>query len=188
MRVILLIILRVAIAMLVIALPASGALAQTSLGGVDPSTPSQPPPSVVPAPAPAPRPSSPRMDYIPPSLQNTPSPAPSDSTDAVLWAAIGFTADGSYYSAWKYASKSEAEAQVAKKCAAYGRGACEVSAVSGRECVALAAFTGRRWKLSFTARGSTFPEAQTNAVNYCNADPRTGGRCQFKTAVCADGR
>jgi hypothetical protein len=155
---------------MLIALPASEGLAQTSLGGVDSSTPSQPPPSVVPAPAPGPRPASPRMDYIP------------------LWAAIGFTADGSYYSAWKYASKAEAEAQVAKKCSAYGRGACEISAVSGRECIALAAFSGRRWKLSFTARGSTFPEAQTNALNYCNADQRTGSGCQFRTAVCADGR
>jgi hypothetical protein len=179
---------RLALAAMLIALPASEGLAQTSLGGVDSSAPSQPPPPVVPAPAPSPRPASPRMDYIPPSLQSTPSPPPSDSTDAVLWAAIGFTADGSYYSAWKYASKAEAEAQVAKKCSAYGRGACEISAVSGRECIALAAFSGRRWKLSFTARGSTFPEAQTNALNYCNADQRTGGGCQFRTAVCADGR
>ena len=181
---------RVVAAMLFV-LPAAGALAQTSLGGID-STPSQPPPAVVPAPAPAPapapRPSSPRMDYIPPSLQGTPSPAPSDQTDNVLWAAIGFTADGSYYTAWKYSSKAEAEAQVAKKCSAYGRGACEVSTVSGRECIALAAFQGRRWKLSFTAKGSTFPELQTNALNYCNNDQRTGGRCTFKTAVCADGR
>ena len=132
---------RLVLAAMLIALPASHGLAQTSLGGVDSSTPSQPPPAVVPAPAPAPRPSSPRMDYIPTlpdSSNRAPAQTPPDSTDGVLWAAIGFTADGSYYSAWKYASKSEAEAQVAKKCAAYGHGACEVSAVSGRECIALA--------------------------------------------------
>lgn len=167
---------------MLIALPASSGLAQTSLGGVDPAMPSQPPPSIVPAPAP----STPRTDYIPPSLPD--SPAPSDSTDNVLWAAIGFTADGSYQSAWKYKTRSEAEAEVAKKCAAFGRGACEISAVSGRECIALAASQAGRWKLSFTAKGSTFPEAQTNALNYCNADPRSRNRCQFRTAVCADGR
>ena len=175
---------------MLIALPASGGLAQTSLGGVDSSTPSQPLVAPAPAPAPAPRPSSPRMDYIPtlPDGSNRTPPQTPDSTDNVLWAAIGFTADGSYYSAWKYASKAEAEAQVAKKCSAYGRGACEISAVSGRECIALAAYSGRRWKLSFTAKGLTFPEAQTNALNYCNSDQRTGGGCQFRTAVCADGR
>ena len=175
-------------AALLIALPASGGLAQTSLGGVDPSTPSQPPPSVVPAPAPAPRPSSPRMDYIP-TLPDSPAPAQrSDSTDNVLWAAIGFTADGSYWTAWKFSSKSEAEAVVAKKCASFGRGACEVSTASGRECVALASSSAGRWKLAFTSGGATFPEAQSNALNRCNADPRSRGRCQFQTAVCADGR
>jgi hypothetical protein len=181
---------RLAMAAMLIALPASGALAQTSLGGVDSGAPSPPPPSVVPAPAPTPRPSSPRLDYIP-TLPDNPNRPPSQTpnpADGELWASIGFTADGSYYSAWKYASKAEAEAQVAKKCAAYGRGACEVSSVSGRECIALSAFSGRGWKLSFTAKGSTFPEAQTNALNYCNSDKRTGGRCTFRTAVCADGR
>jgi hypothetical protein len=169
---------------IVLALPATDVLAQSSLGGVDPVAPSQPP-QVTPAPAPAPRPV-PRTDYTPPA---DPAPAPPrDSSDNVMWAAIGFTADGSYQSAWRFDTKSEAEAVVAKKCASYGRGACEVSAVSGRECVALATYLGRRWRLSFTAKGSTFPEAQTNAVNYCNSDSRTGGRCQFRTAVCADGR
>lgn len=173
-----------ALAALLFAFSASSALAQTSLGGADPVSPS-PQPQIVPAPAPKP---SPRMDYVP-TLPDSSTPArPQDSTDAVLWAAIGFTADGSYQSAWKFKSKSEAEAEVAKKCAAYGRGACEVSTVSGRECIALATFLGRRWRLSFTAKGSTFPEAQGNAVNYCNSDSRTGGRCQFRTAVCADGR
>lgn len=128
------------------------------------------------------------MDYIPTLPDSSSRTPPPDSGDNVLWASIGFTADGSYYTAWKYNSKAEAEAQVAKKCAAYGRGACEVSTVSGRECIALAAFSGRGWKLSFTAKGMTFPEAQTNSLNYCNSDKRTGGRCQFRTAVCADGR
>ena len=181
---------RMALASLLVALSASGVLAQTSLGGVDPITPSQPPPANAPTPAPAPRPSSPRMDYIP-TLPDSPNPAPTQprsSTDAVQWAAIGFTADGSYFSAWRFDSKSEAEARVATNCAAYGRGACEVVTASGRDCIALANYTGRRWNLSFTAGGSTYPEAQAAAMSRCNSDQRTSGRCQLRTAVCADGR
>ena len=138
--------MKLAILAALFAWPASGALAQTSLGGVDLSTPSQPPPFVVPAPAPAlPRPSSPRMDYIPTlpdSSNRTPAQTP-DPAAGELWAAIGFTADGSYASAWKADSKSEAEAEVAKKCARFGRGGCEISAVSGRECLRACSVAGR---------------------------------------------
>jgi hypothetical protein len=90
------------------------------------------------------------------------------------------------------AGKAEAEAEVAKKCASLGRGSCEVSSFSGHECAALATFIGnygrRRWKLSFTWGGNTYPEAQKAAMDRCNSDQRTQGRCQFRTAVCADGR
>lgn len=181
--------MKLALAALLISFAASPAPAQTSLGGADP-TPSTPPP-VVPTPAPKP---SPRMDYIP-SVPGTPDPAPTQprsSTEAVLWGALGFTADGSYSTVWLVESKAEAEARVAKKCASYGRGACEVVTVSGRQCVALATFQGsyrgRRWQLSYTAGGMTYPEAQAAAIGRCNADERTQGRCQPRTAACADGR
>jgi hypothetical protein len=156
-------------------------IAQTSMGAPDP----------IPAPnAPSPPP---RTDYIPPNLSpGQPAPSqPSPSTD-LPWGAIGFTADGSYSSTWKMASQAEAEARVAKKCAEFGRGGCQTVSFSGQECVALATFIGsyrrRRWNLSFTAGGETYPEAQNAAMARCNADERSQGRCQPRTAACADGR
>ena len=155
--------------------------AQTSMGGSEPSAPLAPTP---------PPPPSPRLDYIP-----APTPPgsnqPTTTTDQ-WWGAIGFTADGSYSSSWKMPSKGDAEAKVAKQCASFGRGGCEVVSFSGQECVALATFIGsyrrRRWNLSFTAGGSTYPEAQNAAMGRCNSDERSQGRCQPRTAACADGR
>jgi hypothetical protein len=154
-------------------------IAQTSMGGPDPS--------------PAPIAPSPRMDYIPPSLSpNQPAPGQPSTSSELSWGAIGFTADGSYFSTWKMASQAEAEAKVAKKCAEFGRGGCQVVSFSGQECVALATFIGsykrRRWNLSFTAGGETYPEAQSAAMGRCNSDERSQGRCQPRTAACADGR
>jgi Domain of unknown function (DUF4189) len=165
---------------LIAAMPPRHAAAQTSMGSPDPVPP--PAPST---PAPAP--------YIPPPLAPAP-PAPSQpnpSTD-ITWAAIGFTADGSFSTTWKMPSQAEAEARSAKGCAQFGRGRCEVVSFSGQQCGALATFIGsyrrRRWSLSFTAGGATYPEAQNAALVRCNADERSQGRCQSRTAVCADGR
>jgi Domain of unknown function (DUF4189) len=191
-------------------------IAQSSLGGpeqlppsVAPTPPSYPPPSS------APSSSSPRVDFVPPGLrpnQQPPSgivpPSTSPRTDYVppgqdpnqpsanpgdmYWGAIAFTADGSYSSAWKMPSQPEAEARVLKQCASYGRGSCEVTSFSGQECVGLATFIGnyrrRRWLLSFTAGGMTYPDAQRSALDRCNADERSQGRCQTRTTACADGR
>jgi hypothetical protein len=89
-------------------------------------------------------------------------------------------------------SQPLAEAAVAKKCAEYGHGACKVVSFSGQECAALSTFNGaykrRRWSLSFTAGGNTYPEATNAAMGRCNADERSQGRCQFRVAACADGR
>lgn len=184
-------------------------IAQSSLGG-----PEQLPPSIAPTPpppqpanppspssprkdyippglAPKPAPSSPRTDYVPPSLE--PKPAPGEPTiSSDVWGAIAFTADGSYSSVWKVPSRAEAEAHVLKQCARFGRGGCEVVSFSGQQCVALATFIGnyrrRRWNLSFTAGGMTYPDAQNGAMNRCNSDERTQGQCQPRTAACADGR
>jgi hypothetical protein len=123
----------------------------------------------------------------PPSLPSSPS-TPSDMS----WGAIAFTADGSYSSTWKMGSQPEAEAKVLRECARFGRGGCEVVTFSGQECVALSTFIGnyrrRRWNLSFTAGGSTYPDAQNAAMYRCNSDERTQGHCQPRTAACADGR
>lgn len=163
-------------------------LAQTSLGAPDMTSPSptpqqtQPPPSY-PQPQPQTRttPVPPRPGIIAPGQADPPA-------SQVYWGAIAFTASGAYFSTWKYLSRGEAEAEAAKGCAKYGRGGCEVASFSGQQCVALATFTGRRWRLSFTAGADTYPGSREAALNRCNADDRTGGRCQFRTAVCADGR
>jgi hypothetical protein len=42
--------------------------------------------------------------------------------------------------------------------------------------------------LSVTAGGTTYPEAQNAAMGRCNSDERSQGRCQPRTAACADGR
>jgi hypothetical protein len=166
-------------------------IAQTSMGAPDP-LPSMSPTLPTPAPYQPPAPSSPKFDYLPPSLAPAPAPGqPSTSTD-VMWGAISFTADGSYSTVWKMASQAEAEARVAKKCAEYGHGGCQTVSFSGQECVALAIFNGpyrrRRWYLSFTAGGDTYPDAQNAALARCNSDERSQGRCQPRTAACADGR
>ena len=162
-------------------------IAQTSMGAPDPLPLPPPLPSAPPAPPPPSLPL-PRTDYIPPSLARPPAPSQPDRATELPWGAIGFTADGSYSTVWKVQSQPEAEAMVAKKCAEYGRGGCQTVSFSGQQCVALATFNGRRWRLSYTAGGDTYPEAQLAAMARCNSDDRTRGRCQFRVAACADGR
>lgn len=136
----------------------------------------------------------PKTDPLPsPSLgPGQPAPVHPDLSPEDPWGAIGFTADGSYSTIWKVPSKAEAEAEVAKKCSAFGRGGCQVVSFSGKECGALATFIGnykrRRWMLSFTAGGETYPEAQNAALGRCNSDERSQGRCTSRIAACADGR
>jgi Domain of unknown function (DUF4189) len=171
--------------------------------------PNQQPPAVIDLPS-----TSPRTDFTPPGLRPNQQPSsriappgtppdfvppgggPNQQTSTnsgdTWWGAIAFTADGSYSSVWKMPSRPEAEAAVLKQCASYGRGSCEVSSFSGQECVGLATFLGnyrrRRWLLSFTAGGMTYPEAQRAALDRCNSDERSQGRCQTRTTACADGR
>src|SRR4029077_11643320 len=135
------------------------------------------------------------MDDVPPSPVPIPAPLPSQPNAALSdmpWGAVGFTANGSYSSNWKMASQAEAEAKAAKGCAQFGRGACQVVSFSGQECVAWQLssdqYRRRRWNLSFTAGGPTYPQAQSAAIGRCNAEERSQGRCQPRTAACADGR
>lgn len=186
----------IALTTIVIALAADASLvlAQTSMGGVEagPVTPQQLPPSA-PTPSAPPAPRQPRLDFVPNLPPSQPvAPSEPDTSSSGWWGAIGFTADGSYSTVWKVASEAQAEAAVAKKCAEYGRGACKVVSISGGQCVALSTFNGRhrrtRWNLSFTAGGNTYPEATRSAMDRCNSDERTQGRCVFRVAACADGR
>lgn len=122
-----------------------------------------------------------------------PAPAPgSQASPGPFFGAIAFTADGSYSTAWKHRSKAEAEADVAKRCAAFGRGECKVIGFPGALCAGLAAYrgthSGRRYRLAFTGGGTTAAEAQQAALGRCNADPRTRRRCELRTVVCGDGR
>jgi Domain of unknown function (DUF4189) len=114
----------------------------------------------------------------------------SDKSD--VWGALAFTADGSWATAWKKPSKSDAEANVAVACAKFGRGKCEVVSFNGEYCAALATYIGshsrRRYKLSFSAGGTSVPQAQKAAMDRCNDDRRTRGKCQLRTTVCGDGR
>lgn len=145
------------------------------------------------------RESLPKTDYTPPTgivapprNASDPEKRPPDSSQQVWWGAVGFTADGSYSTVWKMNTQAEAEAEVAKRCAKFGRGACETVSFSGKQCVGLATFIGRygrkRWNLSYTAGGETYPDAQRSAMSRCNSDERTRGRCQNRTVACADGR
>jgi hypothetical protein len=121
-----------------------------------------------------------------------PAPVQPGSSSDNVWGAIGFTADGSYSTIWKVPSKAEAEAEVAKKCSEFGRGGCKVVSFSGTQCGALATFIGnykrRRWALSFTAGGETYPDAVNAALSSCNSDERSQGHCTSRIAACADGR
>jgi hypothetical protein len=117
---------------------------------------------------------------------------PASNDKPTVWGALAFTADGSWATAWSKPSKAEAESNVAIACAKFGRGRCEVVSFSGDYCAALATYIGahsrRRYKLSFSAGGRTVPEAQHAAMERCNSDTRTRGRCQLRTTVCGDGR
>jgi len=174
------------------------------------------PPSVAPSPYSADTPSTngqsiaptlPRVDFVPnPNVSPGASDRNADYTDhrnpnftdepnqssGAYWGAIAFSADGSYSSAWKMLSQPEAEAKVLRQCARFGRGSCEVVAFSGQQCASLATFIGayrrRRWNLSFTAGGTTYPEASSAAMDRCNSDEHTQGHCQPRTTACADGR
>jgi hypothetical protein len=188
-------------------LVALGALLATSLTGVFGAEPGglvvaqgfeKLPDSVAPTPY---SPNSPSSSHAAPSKQDRNPDAggqshsdrtTSTSTSDGAWGALAFTADGSYSSTWKMASQPEAEAKVLRQCARFGRGGCEVVSFSGQECAALATFIGsykrKRWNLSFTAGGMTYPAAQNAAMDRCNSDERTQGHCQPRTAACADGR
>jgi len=176
---------------------ASGGFAVAQGGGFE-----KLPPLVAPSPytpnAPSSPPSaSPRSESEPRARPNSepdsnPSSERSTSSSEIWWGAIAFTADGSYSSAWRMPTQPEAEAKVLRQCARFGRGGCEVVSFSGQQCASLATFIGayrrRRWNLSFTAGGLTYPEASSAAMERCNSDERTQGHCQPRTTACADGR
>jgi hypothetical protein len=119
----------------------------------------------------------------------SPSSPPSTPPDPAQFGAIAFTADGSFASAWKYASKSKVEARTLSNCSKFGRGKCEV--VSFREELCAALVSGKnaagRW-ITMTGGGLTPPDARRSAIERCNKDSRTRGPCELRTVICGDGR
>lgn len=114
---------------------------------------------------------------------------------AERWGALAFTAAGGYGSAWRYATKAEAEAAVLKSCTRLDEGRCEVISFEGRFCAALASYrvSGKRKILrgAYTGAGESVPAAQRSALERCKeAMSKRGGRgdCTLRTVVCGDGR
>jgi hypothetical protein len=106
-----------------------------------------------------------------------------------VWGGIAFTSDGSYATAWRQPTKADAEANVAKRCAGFGRGRCEVVGFPGELCVALVTYRGGRWRIAFPGAGRSYPEAERAATERCEQDRRTRARrCTLRTVVCGDGR
>jgi hypothetical protein len=116
------------------------------------------------------------------------SPAPW-ATAPIRYGAIAFAADGSYSTAWKYRSKVAAQAKVASVCAHFKRGVCQVVGFGAKVCAAIASFeTGKGRKVTYSGGALSPQEAEQQALRRCKEDGRSGGRCELRAVVCADGR
>jgi Domain of unknown function (DUF4189) len=108
----------------------------------------------------------------------------------IRYGAIAFTADGSFWTAWKFRSKAAAQAKVAAGCARLNRGICQVVSFGAQVCAAIVSFEfgkdGR--KVTYSGGGVTPGAAQQAALLRCKEDGRSGGRCDLRAVVCADGR
>jgi Domain of unknown function (DUF4189) len=125
-------------------------------------------------------------EHMPSSLPQSPAPR---AEPAPQFGAIAFTADGSFASAWKSASKSEVEAKVLSQCSEFKRGQCELVSVRDALCAAIATFhVGEARKVTYAGAGLTPADAQRLALQRCNGDQRSGRKCQVRTVVCGDGR
>jgi len=118
-----------------------------------------------------------------------PSAQTQDQGAPPQFGAIAFTADGSFASAWKQASKSEAEAKVGADCARFERGKCEVVSFRAELCAAIASFQiDVDRKVTYAGGGLARADAQRSALERCNRDERAHKSCKLRTVVCADGR
>jgi hypothetical protein len=119
------------------------------------------------------------------------SPATTPQTQAnaaQVFGALAFTADGSFSSAWKSASKEEAEAKVRIECAAFNRGRCELILLPQDLCAAIATFRRGTHKATYSGGALAPDDAKRLALQRCSSDARSGGQCQLRTVVCGDGR
>jgi hypothetical protein len=114
------------------------------------------------------------------------SPTPGAIADPEF-GAIAFTADGSFASAWKHATKADAVAKVLGDCVKFRRGTCEVVSFRKELCAAIASIEiGKEHRLTYAGGGLTRAEAQRSALERCNKRARRS--CQLRTVVCGDGR
>ena len=132
----------------------------------------------------------------PDAPQSTPS---TQATDVIVpvprparhewFGALAFTADGSFASAWKFASKKDVEAKVLGECAAFNRGRCEVVSLPRELCAAIATyFAGTTRRVTYAGAGLTSAEAEHVAIERCNSDQRSDRKCQVRTVLCGDDR
>ena len=115
------------------------------------------------------------------------SPAPWAEVP-IRYGAIAFTADGSFATAWKYRSKAAAQAKVAATCAHLKRGVCQVVSFGAKVCAAIASFELKERKVTYSGGALAPGDAQQAALRRCKEDGRSGGRCELRAVVCADGR
>jgi Domain of unknown function (DUF4189) len=125
------------------------------------------------------------------AAQERPAQSPAPWAEMpIRYGAIAFTADGSFWTAWKFRSKAAAQAKVAAGCARLSRGVCQVVSFGAQVCAAIVSFEfvedGR--KVTYSGGGVTPGAAQQAALLRCKEDSRSGGRCEPRAVVCADGR
>jgi len=106
----------------------------------------------------------------------------------IRYGAIAFTADGSFATAWKYRSKAAAQAKVAATCARFKRGVCQVVSFGAKVCAAIASLELKERKVTYSGGALAPGDAQQAALRRCKEDGRSGGRCELRAVVCADGR
>lgn len=108
-----------------------------------------------------------------------------------IWGAIAGSANGSIETIWKVTSRREAEAKMLLACSTKGNAECKVFAITGRQCAAAASYreaTDGKVAASITiSRQVGMGPAQIAALATCNKDPKSQGRCQIVSKVCADG-
>jgi hypothetical protein len=112
-----------------------------------------------------------------------------DAKAAAVFGAIAFTADGSYSTTWKRASKKEAEDKVLNDCKRFRRGECQIVGFRQELCAAIASFsTSKNLRVTYAGGGVTRADAQRSALERCNGDDRARHACAVRTTVCGDGR
>ena len=84
--------------------------------------------------------------------------------------------------------EAAAQAKVAATCARFKRGVCQVVSFGAKVCAAIASFELKDRKVTYSGGALAPGDAQQAALRRCKEDGRSGGRCELRAVVCADGR